>query len=108
MQVTAAELVAKAGEVDRLSADLQAAQQESQTLRSDIAQLNKHAELTQRKLDSEVRPSSCCAPVKVVPQEVLAVMHSEIVPRFSLPLGLICCAAFGHDLRCQGLQAQGC
>ena len=50
----AAELVARAGEVDRLRTDLEAVQAESQTLRSEVAQLSQRAEETQRKLDSEV------------------------------------------------------
>ena len=50
----AAELVARAGEVDRLRTDLQAVQAESQNLRSEVAQLSQRAEETQRKLESEV------------------------------------------------------
>ena len=50
----AAELVARAGEVDRLKTDLQAVQAESQNLRSEVAQLTQRAEETQKKLESEV------------------------------------------------------
>ncbi len=67
MQVMAAELVARAGEVDRLRTDLEAVQAESQNLRSEVAQLSKRADETQKRLDSEVSPmitflkSSCCS-----------------------------------------------
>lgn len=54
MKVMAAELVARAGEVDRLKTDLQAVQSESQNLRSEVAQLTQRAEETQKKLESEV------------------------------------------------------
>ena len=54
MKVMAAELVARAGEVDRLRTDLQSAQAESTNLRSELAQLSQRAEETQKKLDSEV------------------------------------------------------
>ena len=50
----AAELVARAGEVDRIKTDLQSAQAESQNLRSEVAQLTQRAEETQKKLESEV------------------------------------------------------
>ena len=58
MKVMAAELVARAGEVDRLRTDLQSAQAESTNLRSELAQLSQRAEETQKKLDSEVGCSS--------------------------------------------------
>lgn len=54
MKVMAAELVARAGEVDRLRTDFQTAQAESKNLRSELAQLSQRAEETQKKLDSEV------------------------------------------------------
>ena len=55
MQVMAGELVARAGEVDRLRTDLEAVQGESANLRSEVAQLSQRADETQKKLDSEVR-----------------------------------------------------
>ena len=60
MQVMAAELVARAGEVDRLRTDLEAVQAESADLRSEVAQLSKRADETQRKLDSEVSIAEYC------------------------------------------------
>lgn len=54
MKVMAAELVARAGEVDRLRTDLQTAQAESKDLRSELTQLSQRAEETQMKLNSEV------------------------------------------------------
>lgn len=54
MKVMAAELVARAGEVDRLRTDLQTVQAESQNLRSEVTQLTQRAEETQKKLESEV------------------------------------------------------
>ena len=50
----AAELVARAGEVDRLRTDLEAVQAESQNLRSEVAQLSKTADETQKRLNAEV------------------------------------------------------
>ena len=61
MQVMAAELVARAGEVDRLKTDLEMTQAESQNLRSEVAALRKTSEETQKRLDSEV--SLACLPV---------------------------------------------
>ena len=58
----AAELVARAGEVDRLKTNLQAVQSESQNLRSDVAQLTQRAEETQKKLESEVVISMHASP----------------------------------------------
>ena len=54
MKVMAAELVARAGELDRLKTDLQTVQAESQNLRSEVTQLTQRAEETQKKLESEV------------------------------------------------------
>ncbi len=56
----AAELVARAGEVDRLRTDLEAMQGESANLRSEVAQLSQRADETQKKLDSEVRTAKYC------------------------------------------------
>ena len=55
MQVMAAELVARAGEVDRLRTDLETVQTESKNLRSEVAQLSQRADETQKKLNSEVK-----------------------------------------------------
>ena len=56
----AAELVARAGEVDRLRTDLEAVQAESTNLRSEVAQLSQRADETQKKLDSEVSIAKYC------------------------------------------------
>ena len=58
MQVMAAELVARAGEVDRLRTDLETMQAESRNLRSEVAQLSQRADETQKKLNSEVKPAT--------------------------------------------------
>ena len=60
MQVMAAELVARAGEVDRLRTDLEAVQAESTNLCSEVAQLSQRADETQQKLDSEVSTAKYC------------------------------------------------
>ncbi len=60
MQVMAAELVARAGEVDRLRTDLETVQAESANLRSEVAQLSQRADETQKKLDSEVSIAEYC------------------------------------------------
>lgn len=60
MQVMAAELVARAGEVDRLRTDLEAVHAESANLRSEVAQLSQTADETQKKLDSEVSTAKYC------------------------------------------------
>ena len=56
----AAELVARAGEVDRLRTDLEAVQAESTNLRSEVAQLSQRADEAQQKLDSEVSTAKYC------------------------------------------------
>ena len=56
----AAELVARAGEMDRLRTDLEAVQGESANLRSEVAQLSQRADETQKKLDSEVSTAEYC------------------------------------------------
>lgn len=113
----AAELVARAGEVDRLRSDLEAVQAESQNLRSEVAQLSKTADETQKRLNAEV---GTFIPVHVHGvcvilcscKETIDVFTSAVRPSFSPSHALAVCMptwtsllwVVGQSSVCSGLE----
>ena len=104
----AAELVARAGEVDRLRTDLEAVQAESQNLRSEVAQLSKTADETQKRLDAEVgtfkpmRAQGMCVTLRSC-EETIHSFTSAVRPYFSPAHALAVCMPMSISVPCCGL-----